>query len=288
MKVRTRRTPTEVACGKSICEVSAQIVRGLALLLLFSGIAPAASNDDELELSRVLRAMEALLGAPVLVPSSETLPDISSGRIDFHPIRPADHRNVLRYTKTHLEEFRKYPRSFLRKTGLDSIVYVKGLRNAQGKIAGTMLGSIESPSQRPHGSLVLDISESPYSDDVIRHVAHHELFHLVDFVHFADQETQVAWLRLNPPGFVYRRDAQACGGTFSTPIRGFVTEYATAEAGEDRADTFASLMVTTYYRLLLNRINTDSMLKRKVRLLKKQLHGIDPSLDDAFFLRLHR
>lgn len=257
-------------------------------LLLCPGPVFSESGDSELELSRTLKAMEAHLGVPVLLPSTESLPDISTERFGFYPIRPADHRIVLRYARLHLEEFRKYSRSFLRQNGLDSIVYVRGLRIASGKIAGTMLGALESPSQRPHGSLVFDVSEPLPREDFIRYVAHHELFHLIDFVHFADAASQRAWIRLNPPGFVYLRVAQSCGGTHMPAERGFVTQYAMAEAGEDRADTFASLLVTPYYRRLLEQMDKDSILQAKVKLMKQQLRRVDASLDESYFRGLHR
>ncbi len=266
------------------------VLRQFALLglLLYPGLAWCESGDRELELSRTLKQMEALLGVPVLLPSSKSLPGISTDRFGFHPIRPADHRTVLHYARLHLEELRKYPRSFLRQNGLDSILYVKGLRIASGKIGGTMLGALESPSQRPHGSLIFDIAEPLPADDFIRYVVHHELFHLVDFVHFADPAAQRAWIRLNPPGFVYLRDARFCGGTHVPAERGFVSQYAMAEAGEDRADTFASLLVTPYYRRLLERMNKDSILQAKVKLMKRQLRRVDASLDERFFRKLHR
>jgi hypothetical protein len=103
-----------------------------------------------------------------------------------------------------------------------------------------------------------------------RYTFYHELFHLLNAGNRAVEST--AWIRLNPPGFVYPDNALAFHGFSQRRARrcpGFVTSYARSSVEEDMAELFASLIVkpaeTAEFR------QSDRILAAKAELLMQSI-----------------
>jgi serine/threonine protein kinase len=179
-------------------------------------------------------------------------------------------------TVRFLEEF---PPSVIQRAGLKRIVVCeKALFDGKESFEGG--GTLND-------TLVLFINDVP---DNLRQGLHHELYHVFDYttlrMHAAvDRE----WQALNPRGFVYggyqgffaadgRMKKEAF--THSAP-EGFATIYATASVAEDKADTYAMMMVAP--EAVAKRIEGDKLLRAKVALLERRLRLLGPQFTPGFW-----
>lgn len=77
-----------------------------------------------------------------------------------------------------------------------------------------------------------------YQDFSIGQIVHHEVFHLFDHATSVAVDDDHEWVATNPRGFVYA-DPAASGTARPT---GFINQYATTNAREDRATVFEYLL----------------------------------------------
>jgi hypothetical protein len=124
----------------------------------------------------------------------------------------------------------------------------------------------------PARTLVLDVTL--YQDDPSfeRWVFHHEFFHMLDFALDELLRSDDEWSRLNPSGFTYGsggdrvwHDPETAYSTNSPPT-GFVTQYATMGAEEDKAEIFAFMMTSPH-----GSSHPDPMVIRKARFLQSRI-----------------
>ncbi len=94
------------------------------------------------------------------------------------------------------------------------------------------------------------------------------------------------WEALNPQGFKYGRGGANTQfdpntGVDSDRFPGFLNQYSITGIEEDKAEVFANLMVDDDYIQI--RVRTDSVLRKKVELMKLTLAQFCPELDDEFW-----
>jgi Putative zinc-binding metallo-peptidase len=107
---------------------------------------------------------------------------------------------------------------------------------------------------------------------------HHELFHLLDYLHFLNQDDQ-SWKSLNKPEFRYKgsgRDAlnsTEYNNNANKDFEGFATHYSQYAAEEDRADIYAMYMIpdTNLGKKFINRLAGDAILRNKLDYIKKMI-----------------
>ncbi|EKR64342.1 putative lipoprotein [Leptospira weilii str. 2006001853] len=185
------------------------------------------------------------------------------------------------YKDLVIAEIARYPRGYFIKARAEKIIFT---RNLYIKSIGGYAGALSRPAENTIFIDVLDriksFSEANdayrpyYSTSRLSKIIHHELTHSMDdvMVYWWDPK----WQSLNPPSFRYgsydysspnpRRSSPNVPITpFWNPIDGFVSEYATSNFAEDRADVGGAIQGRQFS--YLNEIcAVDPIVAAKVRL----------------------
>ncbi|MBI1848778.1 MAG: hypothetical protein HYR85_00385 [Planctomycetes bacterium] len=169
-------------------------------------------------------------------------------------------------------ELGKYPREFWRRCSLTFVVLSRNLHGAKKRMAGAFAED---------GRLYVDVAFAKprrgADDDDFRITLHHEIFHAIDS---ADEANDAEWSKLNPTGFTYAPLSDPPKGGLKCP-HGFVTAYATTSVREDRAETFARLIVC--HVGMESRATDDPILRSKIALLKRFVGEHHPKMGEEFW-----
>jgi hypothetical protein len=163
-------------------------------------------------------------------------------------------------------EFGRYPLGCVLAAGLRRVV-VCGRLTVDGAV---YQGSFDAG----RGELFFAAQDLRRDRHYARVVMHHEFFHLLDKRQRGSIFEDPAWDALVPRFFDYGDGGRFAqwdrgGAELSTGSPGFVTRYARTGLEEDKAETFAHLMVDL--EDVLERTATDAVLAAKVKLLARQL-----------------
>jgi hypothetical protein len=172
-----------------------------------------------------------------------------------------------------LSEWKLYPPQVMAKANVGMIVLGRQIK--EGPMA---VGGLAVPWD---DRLYLVVDASP---EFLRRGIHHELFHMIDYAitGYVDPE----WESLNPPDFKYPGQGAPStlgeGGQEIDPaLPSFLTPYSMTTAEEDKAETFANLVVNGL--AVERRAAEDPVIRAKVRLTKDRLRSFCPELDDSFW-----
>jgi len=173
------------------------------------------------------------------------------------------------------EELARYPREFIERSGLRRVLLCRAL--AEGGRAIPSLPNFQR-------SLLLDVEATP---EFLRRLIHHEVFHFADFADDEQVQDDPEWERENGAFFVYGPGGRyvrspSAGATSGAPP-GFVTPYATSALEEDKAETFAFMMVAP--GAIGERARTDRVLQAKTQAVARQVLALSPAMDDGFWQR---
>ncbi|MBM9576595.1 hypothetical protein JWG45_05445 [Leptospira sp. 201903070] len=194
----------------------------------------------------------------------------------------------LNYYKDLIEtEIAKYPRGYVIKARAERIVFTRNLYiNSIG-----YRGGLSRPEENiiflnvPDGLKSMGMGNSNPNNFLNRlsNGIHHELTHSMDYVmgYYWDPK----WKSFNPPFFQYgsyqfsssprRFGPNVSVTSFWNPIDGFVSEYATSNFAEDRADVGAVFQGRHFF--YLNEIcATDPIVAAKVRLTIDEMNRFWP------------
>jgi hypothetical protein len=244
--------------------VAREVDESLRDELLRSGFAPLPP-----EAARGTRRL-GRHGVEVMVPSAHFSLPLGNGPVSGEP--PSDTSAAVAILT---EELSRYPSGFLGQSGISRMILCSKLRENER--------AIPSLPNYQH-SLILDV-EAPA--DFLRRVLHHEVFHFADYADDEQVQRDPAWESINAhfftygPGGRFVRDP-ATSDANSAPV-GFVTPYAASALEEDKAETFAFMMVAP--GLVRERCQSDRVLAEKVRAIRRQLSAFSPDIDGAFWAR---
>lgn len=206
--------------------------------------------------------------------------------IEGESLTEADLPRLKQGGKVFIEEFAKYPSSWINAVGVKKIVMVNRLGYDGTRVAG--LAGIG------YDTFLLDIvslsatNTSKYNfEDFARSTIHHEFFHMADWA-FGTYDSQ-DWAALNDSSFVYDQDdpnAQVVESYDDRESPGFVSGYARQNSIEDKAETYSFLVSPGLYTRLKARMPGDPILAKKVEYLKKLILEHAPEMDDAYFEKL--
>ncbi|HEU5284520.1 MAG TPA: hypothetical protein VFU53_11945, partial [Burkholderiales bacterium] len=205
-----------------------------ALLLLLAFAVPATAD----ELSVRWHEAERAIGIPILLPRDRQLPN-GNGCAEFDPLQPADQGAAVAYLKLYTEEFSKYPKSLLRRVGVEWVALVKNLSICGEPRQASYFPTFAFHSMDPRGGLIFDVRQGARSEAYLRWTLHHEFFHFIDAAQPPGEMR--AWAALNPTGFRYSGMDAAFSGRLEHPEAGMVTLYAKKSIAEDRAEIAATL-----------------------------------------------
>ncbi|MDI7175214.1 LIC13305 family lipoprotein [Leptospira santarosai] len=248
-------------------------------------ISLAACNEKKNEIDRDLLLSVALLQPPDRAENYDR--DV---QIITHSARGFPMTCDVDYTEEDLNfyieilkmEIARYPRGYWIKAGVDSVLLCRNFKLLERRLGG--LADIYSKT------LILNVADeigrnaqiyddatstfiSPFEYYARLNIIHHELTHAVDFslMGFGVSIFDPAWQQLNYTGFRYGNhyDPQNSSvnlSTFSHPLPGFITLYATTNHIEDRAEIGAGIMGTiSNYNRLIQFCQSDPIISAKVK-----------------------
>lgn len=170
-----------------------------------------------------------------------------------------------RVARIVIEELSRYPGGFLRAHRFRRVLLCSGLEEA-----GVKIPSLPNLEQ----SLVLDV-DAP--DAFLRRLLHHEVFHFMDYTADDQVTRDPEWEALNDRYFVYgfggRFMRDGATSRFGSGGAGFVTEYAKSGLEEDKAETFAFLLVSP--GSMQRQTQRDPRLDAKARHLRQWVQSRD-------------
>lgn len=241
------------------------------------------SADSTVE---VKSALNNNLKSRNIVVSTSSNDTASDSTISGNSLASGDLENFKTSAQILVVELSKYDRSLLRLARVEKIVFLSDLKldyNGE-KSEVTGLASVGYDTLFLNTD-VLSIESTDDFDyaEFANATIHHELFHLMDW-NLGNYNSDKKWTSLNPKSFTYNDDLvsnpQIPDYYDDAKPRGFVSGYARQNAQEDKAETFAFLMVEPYRKDLLKRMNSDVVLRKKVRYM--QLEVFENSYSNTF------
>jgi hypothetical protein len=159
----------------------------------------------------------------------------------------------------------KYNSVFLKKINLKYIVLCENLSISE-------IGAAGVPNHKMR-TLIIDIK---FNKKHFERVLHHEVFHIINEGYknfFNDNE----WKKFNSSKFKYAK-CSTCSDRLGLSLldnnKGFLTEYSMSTPSEDMAEVFSYLI--TNREKIENIALNDTILKKKITYIKKNLLKIDP------------
>jgi hypothetical protein len=262
------------------------VIRLLSCLAIQLPVVGGLAAADKIS---ALRAeAEKRVGISVSIPSTRQLPDHQQQDVTFEPLRVVESRGgdaqaASLYLHAYIDEFSKYPRSFLRKVNVEWVAFVKGLRVDEEPRAATYLRFYAPTTMAPRGGMVYDVQQGATNQAYVRRSLHHEFFHFIDEGVQVRGIEDADWLALNPPGFKYTGKMANFSQKLDHPAPGIITAYSAKSSSEDRAELFAALMDEETYPRLREIAAADPVVRRKIRYLIGFLERIDPAMGSNYF-----
>lgn len=249
---------------------------------------PAVGGLAADEVSALRLEAEKRVGISISIPSTRQFPDYQRPDVRFEPLsvvtsRGGDAQAVALYLRAYIDEFSKYPRSFLRKVNLEWVMFVKGLRVDEIPRAATYLRSYAPTTMMPRGGMVYDVQQGASNQAYVRRSLHHEFFHFIDYGVQIGGIEDADWLAMNPRGFRYTGEMANFSRRPDHPAPGIITTYSAKSSWEDRAELFAALMDEETYPRLREIAAADPVVRRKIRYLVRFLGRIDPAMGSSYF-----
>jgi len=161
----------------------------------------------------------------------------SYGPITGAAARPKD---LAAYEKILVHEFSLYPKDFVKRSKLKSIVLCTKLA-----FDGQRRNGVPDFEQ---DMLYLEVTRGNHAPIYMRRVIHHEFFHLVDYKDDGKVYKDDHWLALNQDDFRYGKGGKTAQddhnvSLLTDKIPGFLNRYATSGIEEDKAELFSFLVV---------------------------------------------
>lgn len=211
--------------------------------------------------------------------SYERIPQFT-WKLDYQTANSSDFPDLLFYLQLFCEEFSKYPPSFVRRTRLSEVVLVKNLA-WQGAQRGAIPDFLKE-------ILVLNFEGSSYKNDYLRHIVHHEYYHLIEQELNGDAYWKdPKWAAFNETAFKYGSGGRYARGSnmfaMTHPAKGFVNLYSASGLEEDKAEIFACLFMNEEYQRIQPWTRSDPILAAKIRYMKNFMLGIDSGIRQDFW-----
>lgn len=240
----------------------------LCLLMLSAQPALAGTAEDLAELAETYS-----IG---VVHKNATFPvETSYGRISGNA---PSAEQVDAYGPMLIDEFSRYPKEFIEKSGLRQIVLCTELT-----FGGQSRNAIPDLQ---NSTLYLDIAQADATPAYRKSVIHHEFFHIVDYRDDGKLQEDPDWANLNPKSFRYQRARKRLQFDSKEPLfveagNGILTKFAKTALEEDKAELFAHMIV--HPKKVAKRADDDKVLAAKLKLMEKQLQSFCEEMNAEFW-----
>lgn len=247
----------------------------------FTSTAAASSLAAATNVAQAQQALQTFLDQYGLIAQITTVSPSSyvSQHASYTILTGGDLAALKAYGALFIDEWAKYPTTWVSNSNLKSIVIVKGL-----VVDSTHRAAMPDPVGH---AMYYDAG---FGGDYAREVVHHEYDHVIEYNYFGSwNHSDPTWQSYNPPGFSYGNGGASCyqpGNTCLTgshPVSGFVTGYAASAIEEDKAELFAYLMTNTYYHQLKGWLASDSYLNNKVTAYKQFIASHSAQMSGDYF-----
>jgi len=255
------------------CILQAVFILQTVLLSLL----PHIARGEESRLDRTFESVEEAYGI-VIIRQNPSFPETTRwGKIEGENAAAKD---IHRYERLFCEEFSLYPQTLIQKTKLRRVVLC-----GQLKFVGQRRYAVPDFE---HDTYYLDVGTEYLSASYLRHVIHHDFFHIVDYQDDGRLYEDERWKLLNPPDFRYGNGGAAAlnnpdTGALTNKYPGFLTHYSTTGVEEDKAEVFSHLIVSRQF--VEKRVKEDQVLKEKVDLIRTLAGDFCEELDQDFWKR---
>ncbi len=206
--------------------------------------------------------------------------------LDYELDQGQDYESLYNYLELFDKEFSKYPLSFLKKSKLKALAFVKNLAI---DINGAAQPRAAVPD--PHRNiLIFDFMLGNYDNNYQQSTIHHEFYHMLDEEFNAKADWQdPMWNSFNVNNNVYGADGMynSISKDHNNPPKGFIGSSSLFSLEEDKADVFSALFTDKSYEKLKVRTKEDKILFKKTEYIKNFLKGIDRSFSDSYWSELH-
>lgn len=246
--------------------------------LACAGISLAQPSDDRFS---ALQNKYGIEFSTVHIPVS-TWGDSVQWRALEDPDSPA----LKRFAGLFSQEFSKYPVSFINRSNLKYVVFVKKL-TVFSQRRSAMPDYLKEV-------LYLDIYVGDYDSTYQKHIIHHEFYHMVEqefngSAYYKDP----AWSALNAPGFQYGTGGKNARGSSMYPLThpedGFINLYSRSGLEEDKAELYASLFIREEASRVNGWAQNDPVLRSKLEFMKKFLQDrSNGEFNDSFWTSISR
>ncbi len=201
-------------------------------------------------------------------------------KLDYQTAGSADSQDLLFFLQLFCDEFSKYPPSFVRRTRLSEVVLVKNL-SWQGSQRGAVPDFLKE-------ILIMNFEGPSYKNDYLRHIVHHEYYHLIEQELNGDAYWKdPKWAAFNESSFKYGAGGRYARGSnmfaMTHPAKGFVNLYSASGLEEDKAEIFACLFMKKEYQLIQPWTRSDPILATKIRYMKNFMLGINSGVRQNFW-----
>ncbi|HEY1064042.1 MAG TPA: hypothetical protein VGE30_01955, partial [Candidatus Saccharimonadales bacterium] len=201
-------------------------------------------------------------------------PNKASTYSKWSTITSADTQNLQTFSNHLTEEFSKYPKNLVSKTGLKTIGLVKDLR-----VSGTARAAAPAPSIT---AMIYDVNMMVNAGaEYSRLVVSHEYWHYIDYAskgsyRYGDSK----WEACNPKNFTYGNGGETAYDPDSGykaafhPKQSFITAYAQYGIEEDRAELFSWMMYKPSRVKQLDDKGIDCKIDRLTSLVRELSPGM--------------
>ena len=211
---------------------------------------------------------------------------VTSWVIDYALATEKDYKKLHRYILNFDTEFTKYPQSFLKKTKLTAVAFVKSL--AFKKQLRTAIPDYGKEI------LILDFERGEHNSIYQKHVIHHEFYHMIEeefnkYPYWKDP----SWAKLNKPEVQYGLGGKNTQNNsnvylFTHPEKGFINLYSKSAIEEDKAEIYAALFVKEEFNMLSKWAKQDTVLDKKTKYMRSFLKKLDLKFTNQYWSELHK
>jgi hypothetical protein len=219
---------------------------------------------------------------------------------DYFQIDPIDFPILNLFVKLLDQEFEKYPKGFVRSTGLKIILITRGLKLRRAPVGGLSGGFVI----RYNLSFVINrfgddrdnLERNTLVKEYARGLIQHEFFHSIDQKYNPEMGgDEKTWKALQGDDANFGKgglDAikSQLGGQSTLGIehaeKGYVMAYGKSAPGEDRATIYEYLSVNAQKEKIDKWCLDDEILVRKIAFLKNFIKKLNPSFNDNFWVLL--
>jgi hypothetical protein len=201
--------------------------------------------------------------------------------------QPADWE-LQAYAPVLVDELSLYPPSVIRKSGVRRILVGRDLWVESAGVNQNVSGTLDPGTQTLY--LCISYTYKVNNRAKQRRVIHHAMFHQLDQAMGLIREDP-DWVSLNSAGFAYGShgkgghfDRTSQSGLLSSRFPGFLNRYSTGNLADDKADTFAYMIVAHSY--MHSRGQRDPVVAAKMEFLVRRTVAFFPGLDAAFWARV--